>query len=238
MGAGRLIFGGSFNPLHVGHLRLALETLNLMAEQIEIVEFLPSAQPPHKRGEPMLPFELRSRLIKAAIKGKTGLACNELEGSISGPSYTFNTLKFLAKESGSARLYFLLGSQDFQLLPEWRHGLELPELCSLVIAPRGDYPKKEFEQQTRVFWPKSAESIEPGPKDECTDETGWHIKINPENAIYLLPLPHLAISATRIRKLWLCGKNLDYLAPEAVLEILTREQRLVRACWQENTCSK
>lgn len=230
---GRLIFGGSFNPVHIGHMRLALETSAMLATLIRVVEFLPSAVPPHKLNEPILPFPLRVAMIRAAIKDQPGLECNEIESELSAPSFTWNTLNLLA---GDAPLFFLLGSQDYELLPEWHKGLELPRICNLVIAARGAYSREDFKRQTEKFWP-GCQPLQMGPADACTSETCWKIPLPWGSSIYLLPAPHLAISSTRIRRLWLCGKNIDYLVPWAALEILERERQTACACWQENKCS-
>lgn len=235
--SGRLIYGGSFNPLHIGHLRLALGALDLMAGIIDIVEFLPSAAPPHKKLEPMLPFSMRAAMIRATINGEANLACNEMEAGMPAPSYTFDTLAILAEKYGKENIFFLLGSADFALLPEWHKGLELPGLSSLVIAPRGQYSQDEFAMQARKFWPDSLKS-QAATQDECTGAKVSSIEFACGTAIYLLQLPYLAISATEIRKLWLCGKNLDYLVPAPALKILSRRQQTARACWQERTCSK
>lgn len=235
--AGRLIFGGSFNPLHIGHLRLALGALDLMPEIINIVEFMPSASPPHKQCAPMLPFSLRTEMIRASIKGSRCLMCNEMEASMATPSYTYDTLTILSQKYGKENIFFLLGSEDFALLPEWRNGLELTKLGSLVIAPRGDYSEKDFDRQSRAFWPGCRELLE-RPKDECLGVQIFSIGLPGGTSLYLLPLPHLAISATGIRKLWLCGKNLDYLVPAPALRILSGNRQLVAACWQEKPCSK
>lgn len=230
---GRLIFGGSFNPVHIGHMRLALETLALLSELINAVEFLPSAAPPHKLDEPILPFPLRVAMIRAAIKDQPGLACNEIEAALAAPSYTWNTLTLL---NGTAPLFFLLGSQDYRLLPEWHKGLELPRVCNLVVAPRGAFTREDFARQTEKLWP-DCQPLQAGPRDACTGESCWQMSLPGGSAVYLLPAPHLAISSTRIRKLWLCDKNIDYLVPWPALEILERERQAVRVCWQENKCS-
>lgn len=233
MKQGRLIFGGSFNPLHIGHMRLALETLETLAGLIKSVEFLPSAVPPHKLAEPILPFSLRAAMIRATIKDQPYLACNEIEADLAAPSFTWNTLSELAAE---APLFFLLGSQDYELLSEWYNGLELPKICNLVIAPRGVYSRDDFMRQTKKFWPDCGPVLT-GPADACTGEKCWRIALAQGSSVYLLPAPHLAISSTRIRRLWLCGKNIDYLVPWPALALLEKERGAVRACWQENKCS-
>lgn len=232
-----IIYGGSFNPVHIGHMRLAIEALGFPDGMASRVVFVPSAVPPHKKCSAMLPFGLRVELLRAAIGNIPGLSCSEIEASLPAPSYTYETLKFLANEHGKDNLYFLIGSGDFRLLPEWHYGLSLPEVCNLVVAPRGDYSESEFARQARIFWPEAAKA-RPGPVEGCTGGQTWAVNLPQGSRAYLLPLPYLEISATRIRRLWLCGKNLDYLVPKAALEILMRERQAVRSCWQEKKCSR
>ncbi|MBD5552838.1 MAG: nicotinate-nicotinamide nucleotide adenylyltransferase [Desulfovibrio sp.] len=234
---GILIFGGSFNPLHIGHLRLALEALDWLSEHVERVDLVPAGEPPHKPGHCLLPFALRSGIIRASIAGVPGLACNEIEGSLAGPSYTHRTLEILGRQYGRDNLYFLLGSQDFLLLPEWKDGLDLPSLCNLVIVPRGDYNKSDFEFQSHKFWP-DCKRAEFAPLEKCLHETGAALRHVSGTHLFWLPLPVLDISATRIRKLWLCDRNVDYLVPAPGLKILNAACGIARQCWQEKECSK
>lgn len=233
---GRLIFGGSFNPLHIGHMRLAIEAFAMLRALVSRVYFVPGAVPPHKQGEAILPFSLRVAILRASIAPYPQLACDVIEARLPAPSYTWRTLEAMAAQTDEP-LFFLLGSADFKLLPEWRNGLALPRLCSLVIAPRGEYSKDDFAMSAKKMWPDSSGPFA-GPEDACMAEKGWRMDLGEGNPVYLLPLPHLAISSTRVRKLWLCGENIDYLVPGPGLEILERDASLVRACWLEKKCSK
>lgn len=230
---GRLIFGGSFNPVHIGHMRVAIEALSLLAHKADMLEFMPSASPPHKPCAPMLPFELRVRLIEAAIHACKDMVCDPVEGDRAGLSYTWDTLELLGRHYGAANLYFLLGSQDFALLPEWHRGMELVKLCHLAIVPRGDYSEAAFLAACRGFWPGEPEYDSPG---ECMGTRICSYKLQSGYRVYFLPAPYLEISATYIRKIWLCQGNLDYLVPGPALEILKREHRTVDACWREKKC--
>ena len=134
MGIG--ILGGSFNPVHIGHLRLALEVLEAPVAALEYVELLPCAEPPHKPREGILPFELRSALLEVAGRRIPRLRVNRLEGMRSGPSYTWDTLTAYAAQYPGQRPVFILGGEDFATLPQWFRGLELPQLADFVVVPR------------------------------------------------------------------------------------------------------
>lgn len=229
---GRLIYGGSFNPIHVGHLRMALECRARMAAECGVVEFLPAGRPPHKNAQGLLPFGLRARIISAAIAGTPDFVLNESERDCEGLSYTIDVMRKLAVEEPGAPLYFILGSQDFALLPEWKEGLRLPKVCNLVIVPRGEHKVRDFLDLSAKFWP-NAIAKETVFSDSCLNENGVCLRLGGMASLYWLEAPHLDISASRLRKLWLCGGSLAYLTPGAVINILKREERIVRACWEK-----
>lgn len=237
MEAGTLLYGGSFNPLHIGHMRLMLGALDWLAGMVSHGEFIPTGDPPHKPGRCLLPFDLRARIIRASISEDPALSCNEIEGTLPGPSYTKRTLTILGGRHDKANLFFLLGSQDFGLLREWKDGLDLPLLCNLVIAPRGDYNKNDFRRQARDFWP-DCEAAGDFPDEPCMNETGFSLRFACGTRAFWLPLPWLDISATRIRAMWLCGRNINYLMPDAGVRILDESSDVARRCWQEKECSK
>ena len=128
------ILGGTFNPVHVAHVRLALE----MAEALNLdrVELIPAARPPHKPGEGMLPFELRAALLSLAVEGLDRLSVNLMEAERPGPSYTWDTLQELAVRNPEADMYFIMGASDLLNVHLWRRGAELGSLANLAVATR------------------------------------------------------------------------------------------------------
>ena len=142
--AGRALFGGSFNPPHVGHLRLAIEMAETLRPLADSVELMPCATPPHKVVSGLLPFDLRAAMVEACLDGLPGLSCNRMEAERPGLSYTWDTLQACREETPERPLFFILGNPDYALLPHWHRGLELPELCQLVVVPRGEGSEKNF----------------------------------------------------------------------------------------------
>lgn len=227
LGVGRLIYGGTFNPIHIGHMRLAIESLELLAGKVDALDFVPAALPPHKRGQGLLPFALRARMIDACLEDQPRMNCNLLEGKRSNLSYTYDTLEIYRNLYKDEELYFLLGSQDYNLLREWRKGLELPDLCTLVIVPRGNFSPGDFENATCDLWPKS--------RPFGTSERKLSIMSLPgERKVIYAPLPWLDISSSLIRQYWLGGRSVEYLMPAKALQMLEMEKPTVMACWRED----
>ena len=135
-GQGIALLGGTFNPLHVGHLRLAIEVHEAFAGIVSRVDILPNSRPPHKANAVILPFAIRAALIREACAPYPWLFCNELEGEREDQSYTWDTLGIFAEREPGRRFYFVLGSGDFEMLPSWKNGLRLPERCTPVVVPK------------------------------------------------------------------------------------------------------
>jgi len=127
------VFGGTFDPIHDGHVRLA--RFVLQRKLVERVIFLPAALPPHK---PLATasFEHRLAMIKAAISGCDEMAVSSLEARLAGPSYTVETLQALQQEKPSARLCFLLGADSLLELHLWYRFEELFKLALLLVVAR------------------------------------------------------------------------------------------------------
>lgn len=239
---GVALLGGSFNPLHVGHLRLAVEIHEAFGERVGRVEFLPAAHPPHKRETHVLPFSVRTDLIREAVAPYPWLSCNPVEGLRESPSYTWETLGLLREREPGRELFFVLGSRDYTLLPEWFHGRELPARCTLVVAPRGFYRAEDFARDTRAMWPGAYETEPvtgdgvalrvPLPASADTEQAEGKTAIGGrEGTVLFQPLPWLEVSSSLIRERWLAGRCIDYLVPAGVLRMLQDRRGEIRRLW-------
>lgn len=229
---GRIIFGGSFNPLHIGHMRLAIEALESLGLLAGWLDFVPAGRPPHKNNSQLLPFGMRAEMIEAAIKPFARMVCNKLEQFGAGPTYTIDTMLRLKELYGNQELYFLIGSQDYKLLPTWHKGLDLPGICSIVVAPRGDFHKRDFMDLTTQMW--SGAKMDKG-EAEAVRRAGVACMRNPGDfPIYYLPLRFLDISASYVRQVWLDGDSVDFLVPAPVLSSMKKNKKSIQLCWQEN----
>ena len=224
------ILGASFNPVHIGHVRLALEMREALA--LDHVDLLPCALPPHKPATGILPFDLRVRLLRAAIRGLDGLRINPAEGTREGPSYTWDSLRDYAARQPGARHFFILGCEDFWTLPQWRKGLELPRLADFVVVPRDGAGKERFMQAVRQNWPEAAPCpLEPALHTaELPDAMAFAL---PEGTrLYYLPLTRLDVSASLLRRRFAAGLDIHFLMPPAALECLEAERDAVEAHWK------
>lgn len=155
-GAGGIaILGGSFNPLHTAHLRLAIEVHEHLGCVLSRVDLLPCANPPHKRAEGLLPFALRLEMLRAATAAWPWMCCNPLEGERESPSWTWDTLGIYRERHPGRGLYFVLGSEDYANLATWKRGLDLDTRCTLVVLPRVEAANWDFARVTRSLWPSA-----------------------------------------------------------------------------------
>ncbi len=210
------ILGGSFNPVHSGHVRMAIEVLERLS--LDRVELVPAKQPPHKDNARILPFKMRLELVERAIEGIPGLGANPLEGERSGPSFTCDTLTCYRTEQPEAEFSFILGASTFLELHKWRRGLEIPDMASMVIVNR---------------W-EAADAVagfmgEHWPDARLEKEGVWRF---PEgHAVQLVDIPRLDIKGGHIRRRWLERRSLRFLVPPGVEALLDEKISEVEECW-------
>jgi nicotinate-nucleotide adenylyltransferase len=132
------IFGGTFDPVHVGHLIMAEQCRE--AGQLDQVWFIPSARPPHKQDQPLTPFAQRVEMLALAIAGMPAFRVDELEKDRPGPSYTAETLEELGRRHPQTDFALLLGSDCLPDLPGWHRPERILELAELLIFARPGWP--------------------------------------------------------------------------------------------------
>lgn len=200
------IFGGTFDPVHFGHLRPALE----LCEQLGLarVHLVPSAVPPH-RATPRVSAEQRLAMLALAVDGEPAFKVDDRELRRSGPSYMVDTLASLREEYGSERsLCLLLGVDAFLGLPAWHRWEQLLALAHIVVAHR---PGWHLQRPTGQVNPALALLGEDGDGDdvEC-------LRRRPAGCVVLQPVTQLDISATALRAAIADGRSARYLMPDAV----------------------
>lgn len=128
------VFGGTFDPPHVGHLIVAADVhLRLGVDRVVLV---PSADPPHKRGQVRTPARLRLEMVRAAVSGDDRFQVDDMELRRPGPSYTVDTLREFRRRDPGGELFFVLGADALRDLPQWRDPDEIARLATLVAMER------------------------------------------------------------------------------------------------------
>ena len=197
------IFGGTFNPVHCGHLRSALELRDRLA--LAEVRLVPAAVPP-LREEPDCPAALRAELVELAIAGEPGLVCDRRELEREGPSYTVDTLVELRQEVGAEQsLCLIVGTDAVAALDRWHRWQELLELAHIVVVTRPGWQ-----------WPDTGVVAQWLAQHLTADVA--QLQATPQGRVLSLELRQLPISATEIRELIAAGRSPRYLLPDAVWE--------------------
>ncbi len=225
---GIALLGGTFNPPHIGHLRLALELLNHLPEHISDVDFIPCAHPPHKSLTNLLPFELRAAMLEKALEPFPHLHCNRMESERQGFSYTWDTLNIYRERHPDRPLYFILGNEDYTQLPSWYHGAELLQLAHFLIVQRADTSIEMFKKTTLHLYPKALFTPPLLPN-------GLSALLPNGHTIHYLPLPRLDISASLIREHWLHARNINFLVPDAILPLFKQHETTLYRLWSQST---
>jgi nicotinate-nucleotide adenylyltransferase len=128
------LFGGSFNPVHLGHLLVAQAALEELA--LSRIYFIPAAQSPFKASELSLPGTQRLQLLRLALAGQTDCAVDDQEILRGGISYSIDTVRVYAERFPEATLHYLIGADQISLLPNWRNAVELARRVEFIVIPR------------------------------------------------------------------------------------------------------
>ncbi len=218
----RGVLGGTFNPVHIGHVRLAQEVLETL--RLSGVDLMPCASPPHKPRNGLLPYALRVEMLRAALREMDRLDVSLLEDELPQPSYTWNTARIIRDRTGEVPL-FILGDEDFACLHTWWHGLDLPSVMDFVVVPRSGTSSAMFLSVLRRFWPE-AEIFADKAKGVLQAAAA------PGRFCWFLPLPTIEISATRVRSRWLSGLDIRYLVPDVVLRMMEKRKEEIAMIWR------
>ncbi len=193
------VLGGTFDPIHVGHLIVA-EATRIQLDLAEVV-FMPAGQPWLKVNNYISPAEHRVQMVRLAIANKPYFKLSTMEIERAGPSYTVDTITELKGQVGAGdKLFFILGWDNLVQLPKWHAPSRLVKVCHLVAVPRVGYPAPDLN---------SLEAAIPGLSQSTI----------------LLETPRIDISASEIRDWVAQGLSIHHLVPEPV-EKYIREHRL------------
>lgn len=200
-----ILFGGSFDPIHNGHLAVADYALDHL--KADHLIFIPARRSPLKSTGPSADGKIRQEMIRYAISDRKGFSVSDCELRRSEPSYTFDTVRQFRDQFGAdADLFWLIGADAIKDIDRWYRVNELLELCRLCIMYRGGIMKPELTSLIPVF----------GASRVCQLEKD------------ILPTPLIDISSSEIRARIAAGKSIGELLPEKVAEYI-RKTGLYRA---------
>lgn len=194
-----VLFGGTFDPPHVGHITMA----QMAIEQTDasMVWFLPSPDPPHKVADEHLPYSLRASMVDQMVllmnPERDRFQVSTIEEGRDGPSYTVDTVKIAKKRFPSTRFSFLIGTDSLHDLPTWHRADELVREIEFLVVPRSDYP---FQSTLASVQSKL-----------------------PDIQARFIRMPMLDVSSTWVRQRWNEGKPLCGLVPDEVVAFLPKQ---------------
>lgn len=198
------VFGGTFDPVHYGHLRIALELLERIG--LREVRFVPAARPPH-RPPPATPAPLRVSMLEAAVADEPRFVVDRRELDRPGPSYTVDTLESLAADFPDATLCLLLGMDAFLGLPAWHRWTALLELAHIVVADRPGSRLPDDGELGALL------------RERCTSAPAELAEAR-AGRIHIERVTQLDISSSALRAAVRAGRDPRYLIPDAVRRII------------------
>jgi nicotinate-nucleotide adenylyltransferase len=202
------IFGGTFNPIHYGHLRAAEE----VGEQLGLdkVLFVPAGNPPLKTKD-IAPARHRFAMVKLAVKDNRFFQLSDIESRLPGKSYTVRTMESLQKENPQVEFSLILGIDAFLDIPNWWRPERLVTLSDFIIISRPGYSFLDLQSSPYIKIKK------PILKDlDAFDIESHRANLFSQKEAVLLSLTPLSISSTEIRRLVQLGSSIKYLLPPAV----------------------
>jgi nicotinate-nucleotide adenylyltransferase len=192
------ILGGTFDPVHLGHLNAAWEAAELLDAEVHLV---PASVPPH-RPPPIASAAQRVAILRAALQDQSRLTLDTRELERSGPSYTIDTLSALRAEHGDRPLVLLLGADAFAGLASWHRWRELFEFAHIGVLVRPGLAPALPDELEQAVGPRRAPAAA--------------LRTTRAGAVATLAITPLEISATRIRDLLATGREPRYLLPAGV----------------------
>jgi len=197
------VFGCTFDPVHNGHLRTALDVQEALG--IRRIHFVPLKEAVH-RDQPGTPAELRCALVQAAVADQPGFIMDNRELHRDGPSWSYHTLESFRREYPDEPLCFLMGGDAFNGYLQWHRPLEILELAHLVVMQRPDASRPGGELAALLDRRQTCEAGD--------------LHASPAGRIFLQPVTQLDISASDIRQRIAVGRSARFLVPEQVLGII------------------
>ena len=203
------LFGATFNPIHLGHLRAAEEVREML--KLDLVYFVPASSPPHKPEGELAPAEHRLQMVRLATKGNRHFMASDAEVRRAGRSYTIDTAKhFTTTLRHQAQIFILIGSDQFLELETWKDCDELLTLCSIAVHTR----LRDGEQAPRVSLAALKRFGYISEQDHYVNPSG--------QTLSFVQTTFFPISATQIRQKIQNNESINYLLPGDVVDYIRR----------------
>jgi nicotinate-nucleotide adenylyltransferase len=210
------LFGGTFDPIHFGHLRAAQELIELV--NLDRVVFIPAFLPPHKTDRVISSFEHRLQMVRLAVSDNERFAFSDVDNQRPGKSYSIDTVRyFLNSHDENLELYFITGQDAFDAITTWHQWDELLSLCHFVVMTRPGYENRGL---AHILPEDIAASYVYNDLNDCF--------LGPqESRIYFRKTTFLDISSSAIRQSIQQVLSVQYLVPDQVIRFIN-EKRLYR----------
>ena len=206
------ILGGTFNPIHNGHLHIAGEVLRSCG--LDQVWFMPTWRPPHKQLADEVSFADRLAMVEAAVAGNPCFIASDLEGQRGGTSYSVETLLQLRQQFPDHQFYFIMGLDSFQDIGSWKEYKRIFRLAHVVVTARPG-----FSGSLREFLPVAiADRF-------CYDAESGNLRHTDGFSVFSVTHTSCDVSSTDVRQKLIDGCNVDAFIPPAVNEYI-RQHRL------------
>ncbi len=202
-----IILGGTFNPVHFGHLRIAEEVANIFPNAK--ISLMPAAYPPH-RAQPNVSPEQRIEMLELALASSSHLQIDDRELQRDEPSYSVVTLSEIRQEVANSSVIFLMGTDAFAKLNQWYQWQKLLDLTNILVIER---PNSSYPAQGEVADLLQSNRVDPRQLSNYS-----------HGKIASLTIPLLDISSTYIRNQIKCGKSPRFLLPNVILDYIQRHQ--------------
>ncbi|MCB2354297.1 nicotinate-nucleotide adenylyltransferase [Clostridium estertheticum] len=192
----KAIFGGTFDPIHIGHIHIAYEALYSL--KLDKILFMPAGNPPNKLNKQITDSKIRYDLVNKAIEGESNFEISDYEINKKENSYTYETIELFSKLQSNTEWYFLIGADSLIDLDNWKNVDRLLNGCQLVVYNRAGFALEKILKQKNFL------------------ENKYH------NKIIFLDMPIIDISSTSIRESIKKGRNINYLLPKGVEKIVEK----------------
>ena len=211
------LLGGSFNPIHNAHLRIAGEARD--ACLLDRVIFIPAADPPHKPLAGGISFETRSKMVGMAIVGRPAFEISAIEAERGGKSYSVDTIRAFSERFPGDDLFFIIGGDSFLEIGTWYRYAEIFSLCNLIVVERPGCPVTN-----------PVEALPAAVRGEFTrdGETGRLTHLS-GTALFFITGSPLGLSSTEIRRLAAAGADITRYVPPEVAAYIS-QQRIYHQC--------